>query len=117
VQWSWLPWLGDALKMGDKPLELLKGGADAFGEIFGLVVGGNRMFIITDPHSYDVIFKASAKKLSVEEFHNTVLQNFFGVSRPALTSHAVNDSFMRSLYSKVSKAVVARDFLLCRGGD
>lgn len=72
VKWSFLPLLGDALNMGDRPLEFLMGCAHQYGEIFGLVVGGNRLFLITDPHSNDLIVKANAKQLSTHEFHNQV---------------------------------------------
>ena len=77
VRWSWLPVLGYALEMGNRPLELLSECADKFGEIFGMVVAGNRMFIISDPHSYHLVFTKN-KDLSWEEFHRSVSVNFFG---------------------------------------
>ena len=102
VKFSWLPLLGDALNMGDKPLDFLMGCAKQYGEIFGLVVGGNRLFLITDPHSNDIIIKADPKELSTHEFHNTVLRNFFGLSETTLSTHVggMDDNLMRSWYSK-----------------
>lgn len=98
---SWLPILGFALEMGVRPIELLSEAAKEYGEIFGLVVAGNRMFFITDPHSHAVIIKPS-KDLSWEEFHNGVLENFFGTSKKTLASQAIHDGepLMRSFYSK-----------------
>eukprot|EP01034_Spumella_vulgaris_P029595 gene29595-36670_t len=43
--------------MGSRPIELLQESGAMIGDIFGLVVAGNRMFIINDPHSYNVIIK------------------------------------------------------------
>lgn len=77
VRWSWLPVLGYALEMGNRPLELLSECAEKFGEIFGMVVAGNRMFIICDPHSYSLVFTKN-KDFSWEEFHKSVSVNFFG---------------------------------------
>lgn len=100
IKQSWLPILGFALEMGVRPLELLRKCAAEYGEIFGLVVAGNRMFIISDPHSHYIIFKSS-KNLSVEEFHNSVLINFFGVRPQILSPHcAYDDDLIRLWYSK-----------------
>ena len=83
VRWSWLPVLGYALEMGNRPLELLTECAKQYGEIFGLVVAGNRLFIITDPHSYQLIFTKN-KDLSSEEFHTSVATNMFGATPSVL---------------------------------
>ena len=83
VRWSWLPVLGYALEMGNRPLELLTECAKQYGEIFGLVVAGNRMFIIADPHSYQLIFTKN-KDLSSEEFHTSVATNMFGATPSVL---------------------------------
>ena len=107
VRWSWLPWLGYALEMGQRPLELLCESAAQCGEIFGLVVAGNRLFIITDPHSHHLIFTKN-KDLSWEEFHNTVSTNFFGADPKVLDKYPghddtqvdKHDDLMRSWYSK-----------------
>ena len=99
VRWSWLPFLGHALELGNHPLELLTDCAKKYGEIFGLVVAGNRMFIISDPHSYNLIMSRN-KDLSIEEFHNSVMINFFGASRATMTSHVLNDDVMRAWFSK-----------------
>jgi sterol 14-demethylase len=83
VRWSWLPVLGYALEMGNRPLELLIECAKQYGEIFGLVVAGNRLFIITDPHSYQLIFTKN-KDLSYQEFHTSVATNMFGANPAVL---------------------------------
>lgn len=99
IKASYIPLLGQALELGARPLELFKECAVQFGEIFGIIVGGSRMFIIADPHSYELILKPS-KDLSWVEFHNQVLSNVFGVTRPTLDNHVFNDDILRSMYSK-----------------
>ena len=90
VRWSWLPVLGYALEMGNRPLELLSECAAKYGEIFGLVVAGNRLFIIADPHSYQLIFTKN-KDLSSSEFHTSVTTNMFGANPAVLgTYHMYN---------------------------
>jgi cytochrome P450 len=85
IKWSWVPVLGDAIYMGIQPMKLMRSSMKKFGEIFGLVVAGKRMFIVTDPHSVDKVL-APNSELGVDEFHNDVLKNFFGVSVGGLLS-------------------------------
>lgn len=99
VRWSWLPLLGFALELGKRPIEFLQECQNIYGDIFGIIVGGNRMFIITDPHSYNLILKPS-KSLSWVEFHNQVLNNFFGVAKYITSNHVMDDSLMRNYFSK-----------------
>ena len=97
VRWSWIPFLGWAIEMGMRPIELLQESADKFGEIFGLVVAGSRMFIINDCHSATILFRAT-KDLSWEEFHHSILHNFFGTTMPTLTNHLLDEDLMRKWY-------------------
>lgn len=55
------------------------------------------MFIITDPHSHDLILKSN-KSLSWTEFHNTILTNFFGISQKTMDSHPLDDDLMRKYF-------------------
>lgn len=103
VHWSWVPLLGNAIELGSRPLEFLSECAEEnpTDEVFGMVVAGNRMFIITDVLSYNVVLKPP-KSLTWTEFHDAVLTNFFGASfnHPQLTGAAAFDEhLMRKWYS------------------
>lgn len=99
VDWSWLPLLGHALEMGKRPTELMKKCAQKYGEIFGLVMLGNRMFFLTEPINTSVLFRAS-KDFSVDEFFEVVMVNFFNFNRNALHQHLVSDDDIRRMYNK-----------------
>mmetsp|Transcript_13490 Transcript_13490/g.22572 ORF Transcript_13490/g.22572 Transcript_13490/m.22572 type:complete len:530 (-) Transcript_13490:396-1985(-) len=98
VIWSWLPVLGGALELGSRPLEYLNECAKQGEGIFGMVIAGNRMFIITDPHSSGIVLRPT-KALSWVEFHNTVLINFFGSKPiPGTLEHPHDDNLLRKWY-------------------
>ena len=99
VRWSWTPLLGFALEMGKRPVDLLQECTRMYGEIFGMVVAGNRMFIISDCHSYHVLLRP-VRALSVEEFHHSIMMNFFGVQTSTISNHLLNDDLMRKWYSQ-----------------
>ncbi len=99
VRWSWLPLLGFAIEMGSRPIELLQESGDMLGEIFGLVVAGNRMIFINDCHSNNVILKPS-KDFSWEEFHHSIIINFFGASKKTVNAHLLNEDLMRKWFSQ-----------------
>lgn len=92
-----VPLIGYAVELGISPIELLQSCRDRAGDIFGMIVAGNRMFIITDPHSHDLILKSN-KRLSWVEFHNTILINFFGVSKKTIDTHPIDDDLMRKYF-------------------
>ena len=56
------------------------------------------MFIITDPHSSNIVFKP-LKTFSWEEFHNLVLVNFFGAAENTTKSHPYDYDLMRKWFS------------------
>ncbi len=99
MRWSWIPVLGYALEMGMRPMELLKESGVQFGEIFGMVVAGNRMFFINDPHCTSLILKPT-KDLSFEEFHHSIMINFFGSDKKTMNAHVLNEDLMRKWYSQ-----------------
>lgn len=103
IRWSWIPLIGFALEMGKRPLQLIEEGRDLYGEIFGMVVLGNRMFIITDPLAYSTILRPSSD-LSTKEFHRTVLQLFFGEThdknKTKCQVDSMNDDLMRAWFIK-----------------
>ena len=91
-----IPLLGHAVMMGEDPIGLLQSMKEKTSKegIFGMLLLGNRTFIITDPHSYHLILKPS-KVLSFKEFHNTIMTNFFGVSFHS----GYDDNLMRKYFS------------------
>lgn len=98
VQWSWIPLLGNAIELGSRPLEFLAESSAKCKDIFGMVVAGNRMFIISDPHSSHVILKPT-KSFSWEEFHHLILTNFFGSDFHSPGRHDYDEDLMRKWYS------------------
>lgn len=101
VKWSWIPILGGAIELGTKPLVFLAKSAETNKDVFGMVVAGNRMFIISDPHSQHVILRPP-KTLSFVEFENMVMHNFFGsefqkAGIPGV--EALDEPLMRKWYS------------------
>ena len=98
VQWSWIPLLGNAIELGSRPLEFLSESSAKHKDIFGMVVAGNRMFIISDPHSSHVILKPT-KSFSWEEFHHLILVNFFGKNAHGPGRHDYDEDLMRKWYS------------------
>ena len=77
IVWSWIPILGSAIEFGSRPSEFQEECAQKNEDIFGIVIAGQRMFIITDPHSGNVVLKPT-KDLTWEVFQNAVLADFFG---------------------------------------
>eukprot|EP00039_Didymoeca_costata_P005031 m.77818 g.77818 ORF g.77818 m.77818 type:complete len:531 (-) comp12643_c0_seq2:2326-3918(-) len=98
VVFSYTPILGHAIEFGQRPLQLLQGFSRKFADVFGMVVGGHRMFIISDPRDYYLILKANPRKLSISEFHNAVATNFLGASKASL--EVINPSVARTMFSK-----------------
>lgn len=97
---SFLPILGYALEIGKNPIEFFMSLKESFGEIFGIVVAGNRMYILTNPHDYILILRPNKDELSHEEFHTTVLVKFFGAKQKSLDNHAIDDDLMRAWFAK-----------------
>mmetsp|Transcript_112566 Transcript_112566/g.220657 ORF Transcript_112566/g.220657 Transcript_112566/m.220657 type:complete len:513 (-) Transcript_112566:24-1562(-) len=101
MHWSWLPVLGNAIDLGTRPLEFLSECAKENSEIFGMVVAGNRMFIIADVLSCNTVLKPP-KTLTWVEFHDIVLSNFFGAKWTKSSQHGLeffDEHLMRKWYS------------------
>ena len=99
IRWSWLIFLGWALELGSRPIEFLQECQNLYGDIFGIVVGGNRMFIVTDVNSTNCILRPN-KDLTSTEFHDSILMNFFGVSKETIDMRGIDESTMRKFYSQ-----------------
>lgn len=79
IHWTWVPILGSAIAFGMEPIKYLQDNAEKYGDIFGLVLAGYRTFVIADSHSQGVVLKSN-KNMTSENFHNSVVVNFFGAS-------------------------------------
>ena len=101
IKWSWIPLLGDAIELGTRPLDFLSESAKSNKDIFGMVVAGNRMFLISDPHSQHVVLKHT-KSFSFEAFQNLIMDNFFGSDFKKAGLHGLSDfdeDLMRKWFS------------------
>lgn len=100
VRWSWIPLLGFALDMGSRPIELLQECARMHGDIFGMIIGGNRMFIVADPFSTHSIIKGP-RELSFDEFTDSILDKFFDIPINVIHKHFTKEfeNEMRKMYS------------------
>ena len=101
INWSWIPILGSAIELGTRPLDFLSESAEKNKDIFGMVVAGNRMFLISDPHSQHVVLKPP-KSFSFVEFEDMVMHNFFGSDFKKAGVHGMetfDEPLMRKWYS------------------
>jgi cytochrome P450 len=98
IRWSSVPLLGYALELGKRPIDFLQECAALSDGIFGIVIGGKRMFIITDPFSTQTVLKPETKHLSSAEFHDAVQTNFFGCGGPVI--HETDNNLARRWYSQ-----------------
>jgi cytochrome P450 len=92
---SWIPFLGLASTIDSEPIKLFRRLQKEMGEVFGFVLMGNRMFIITDPHSYPLILNASPKDLSPDDMFENIENKFLGI-----TNHAFEHNYARAHFSK-----------------
>ncbi|XP_054847748.1 7-alpha-hydroxycholest-4-en-3-one 12-alpha-hydroxylase-like [Eublepharis macularius] len=73
-----IPWLGHGLSFKKNPVEFLEKMQKKHGDIFTVLVGGNYLNIVMDPHTYRTIIKESKDKLDYDTFASTVVFNVFG---------------------------------------
>jgi cholesterol 7alpha-monooxygenase len=99
IKKSWLPLIGMALEMGSKPIQMFQRLKAEFGDVFGMIALGNRMFIITDPHSYHLILNANPKELSVQEFFDCIETKFFGLSEHPFENNAARVGYSKYLFA------------------
>lgn len=99
VLWSWIPLLGYALELGQRPIEFLCDLAARGEDIVGVVIGGNRMFFVLDIFAAPIVFKTNSD-YSHLDFHNLVLLNYFGVSPDTVTKHVFDDDLMRKWFTQ-----------------
>ncbi|RYH21284.1 hypothetical protein EON65_21040 [archaeon] len=99
VLWSWIPLLGHALELGQRPIEFLCDLAACGEDVVGVVIGGKRMFFVLDIFAAPIVFKTNSD-YSHLDFHNLVLLNYFGVSPATVKNHVWDDDLMRKWFTQ-----------------
>ena len=92
-----VPFLGHALDLGKQPMEFLMACAQKTTEVFGILAGGQRIFIIHDPLSAHLVLKTT-KSLSIAEFQDSVLRDMFNTPEQIVNSHFVDWNMTRKGY-------------------
>lgn len=94
-----LPYLGFALELSKRPVDLFQSLANKTKDILGIVIAGQRMFILHDAHATSQLIKVQ-KGLSIAEFHDTVSYNLFDYSQEVIHSPHLNSDLVRKFYSQ-----------------
>ncbi|ETE62728.1 7-alpha-hydroxycholest-4-en-3-one 12-alpha-hydroxylase, partial [Ophiophagus hannah] len=89
-----IPWLGHGLSFSKKPFPLLERMRKKHGDIFTLLVGGQYIHILMDPHTYRFIFKESKSKLDFGVFASNVVVKVFNF-QPTTTHHKIGETGSR----------------------
>ncbi|KAF7245753.1 7-alpha-hydroxycholest-4-en-3-one 12-alpha-hydroxylase [Varanus komodoensis] len=74
---GFIPWLGHAVSFKKNPLEFLRRMQKKHGDIFTVLVGGNYLHFLMDPHTYRSIIKESEDKLDFYTFASVIVFNAF----------------------------------------
>ncbi|XP_077159657.1 7-alpha-hydroxycholest-4-en-3-one 12-alpha-hydroxylase-like [Paroedura picta] len=83
-----IPWLGHGISFKKNPVEFLERMQKKHGDIFTVLVGGNFLNFIMDPHTYGTIIKESKEKLDFDTFASMVVYNAFGF-HPSKSHHKI----------------------------
>lgn len=93
-----IPYLGVVLELGQRPIEFLIECSKKTTEIFGILIAGQRFFIITCPHSTLAVIQSS-KDLSIFESHKPVMLNLFNISEDITTCKDCDYDLLRKWFS------------------
>jgi oxysterol 7-alpha-hydroxylase len=97
---SSIPYLGCALEIAKRPIEFFIECKNKTTDIFGLLIAGDRVFIIHDPHSTQIITKIN-KALSIDEFFEQVTENLFEYHHEKINrSPHIDFDLVRKWYSQ-----------------
>jgi len=102
VKLSLNPLLGDALGFSSDPVGFIQGLSRKYGDVAGAVIGGKRMFFITDPRAFRDLVRNKNKALSFDEFTQHILHDIFGVSWKVSSSYddvPFHKQYLEFLYS------------------
>ncbi|XP_060103979.1 7-alpha-hydroxycholest-4-en-3-one 12-alpha-hydroxylase-like [Heteronotia binoei] len=83
-----IPWLGHGISFKKNPAEFLEKMQKKHGDIFTVLVGGNYLNFMMDPHTYGTVIKESKDKLDFDAFASTVVYNVFGF-HPSESHHKI----------------------------
>ncbi|XP_063159360.1 5-beta-cholestane-3-alpha,7-alpha-diol 12-alpha-hydroxylase-like [Candoia aspera] len=83
-----IPWLGHGISFGKNPLQFLEKMMKKHGDIFTMLVGGNYLHVVMDPHTYEFIVKKSKNKLNFSAFASNIVINVFSF-QPTETHHKI----------------------------
>ncbi|XP_034298484.1 7-alpha-hydroxycholest-4-en-3-one 12-alpha-hydroxylase-like [Pantherophis guttatus] len=89
-----IPWLGHGLSFGKQPVPLLQQMRKKHGDIFTILVGGQYIHVLMDPHTYGFIFKKSKSKLDFGVFASNVVSKAFNF-QPTTTHHKIGEDGSR----------------------
>uniref|UniRef100_A0A8D1H0T4 25/26-hydroxycholesterol 7alpha-hydroxylase n=1 Tax=Sus scrofa TaxID=9823 RepID=A0A8D1H0T4_PIG len=85
---SWLPFIGEALKLQRDPIGFMTTLQKQYGDIFTVLLGGKYITFILDPFQYQSVIKN--QKLSFRGFSNKVLLRVFSIKK-LVEDDAMND--------------------------
>jgi hypothetical protein len=93
-----LPLIGHTIKFTQAPLEFFRECERRTSEIFGIILGGFRTFVITDPKSSFIILQTN-KNLAPNELFDSITMNGFDISADLMHSPVYSEDQMRKLYT------------------
>uniref|UniRef100_A0A8C3WDV1 25/26-hydroxycholesterol 7alpha-hydroxylase n=1 Tax=Catagonus wagneri TaxID=51154 RepID=A0A8C3WDV1_9CETA len=85
---SWLPFIGEALKLQKDPVRFMMTLQKQYGDIFTVLFGGKYVTFILDPFQYQSVIKN--QKLSFRQFSNKLSMRVFSIKK-LLKDDAMND--------------------------
>ncbi|XP_060639455.2 5-beta-cholestane-3-alpha,7-alpha-diol 12-alpha-hydroxylase-like [Anolis sagrei] len=94
---GFIPWLGYAIQFRKSPAEFLERMRKKHGDIFTVLVGGNYINFVADPHTHEPLMKEPKEKLDFEQFSSTVVHNAFGFQPTQVHHQAVQTISKRFL--------------------
>ncbi|XP_042331350.1 5-beta-cholestane-3-alpha,7-alpha-diol 12-alpha-hydroxylase-like [Sceloporus undulatus] len=74
---GFIPWLGYGINFKKNPVEFLERMKKKHGDVFTVLVGGNYLHFVMDPHAYSRIIKESKDKLDFNTFASVIVFNAF----------------------------------------
>ncbi|XP_054847746.1 7-alpha-hydroxycholest-4-en-3-one 12-alpha-hydroxylase-like [Eublepharis macularius] len=86
-----IPWLGHGLNFKKNTVEFLEKMQKKHGDIFTVLVGGNYLNFVMNPHTYGTIIKKSKDRLDFNTFGSTIVFNVFGF-HPRKSYHKVKET-------------------------
>ncbi|XP_026576105.1 7-alpha-hydroxycholest-4-en-3-one 12-alpha-hydroxylase-like [Pseudonaja textilis] len=85
-----IPWVGHGLSLSKQPFSFLEQMRKKHGDIFTLLIGGQYIHILMDPHMYRFISKESKSKLDFGVFASNVVAKVFNF-QPSTTHHKIGE--------------------------